>query len=60
MAGVATYAAPAVPTPRAGARSSGGGGTTINISGAIDPEATARLVQRILDGHGRRVGLRVA
>lgn len=36
--------------------SGGGGGVTINISGALDPEATARQVVRLLDGHYRRVG----
>jgi hypothetical protein len=32
------------------------GGVVINISGALDPEGVARQVQRLLDGHDRRVG----
>jgi hypothetical protein len=32
------------------------GGMTINISGAIDPEATARQIRRILAGHAVRTG----
>lgn len=42
--------------PTAAATSSGGGPTFI-IQGAIDPEATARQIRRILGGHERRVGL---
>jgi hypothetical protein len=41
--------------PRAGATS--GGGISITVNGAIDPEATARQIQRILAGHATRVGL---
>jgi hypothetical protein len=39
-----------------------GHGTTININvtGALDPEATARQIQRILAGHVQRAGLRTA
>jgi phage-related protein len=33
-----------------------GGGTTIVINGAIDPEGTARQIRRILDDSTRRVG----
>jgi phage-related protein len=59
--GVGAFAAPAVATPRAGAGSSArGGGTVINIYGAVDPEGTARQVQRLLSGHDRRIGLRVS
>lgn len=56
-AGLARFAAPTVATvaPRG---AFAGTGVTINVSGAIDPEATARQIRRILDGHGRRVGLR--
>lgn len=39
---------------------SSGGGVTINVNGALDPEGVARQVRRILDGHERRVGLRTA
>jgi hypothetical protein len=33
-------------------------GTTVVIQGAVDPEATARQVRRILDRHDGRIGLR--
>lgn len=57
--GVAAYAAPVV--RRAVPRTTGGGGAVvINVTGAIDPESTARQIRRILDGHGRRVGLRAS
>jgi phage-related protein len=56
-------AAPAVRGPRtpAAAATSAAGGRplVININGAIDPEGTARTVRRVLEGHDRRVGLRV-
>jgi phage-related protein len=52
----ARAAAPSVPFV-SGRASSSGGGITINVTGAIDPEATARQIQRILSGHTRRVGL---
>lgn len=51
--------APAVASPRAGLGAGGRGATNINIYGAIDPEATARQVKRLLTNHQRRVGLRV-
>jgi hypothetical protein len=35
---------------------SGGGGFTINVYGAIDPEGTARAIERVLRGHNRRQG----
>lgn len=38
----------------------GGGGPTIIVQGALDPEAVARQIQRILTGHTRRQGLRTA
>ena len=47
-----------------GARSSGAvatggaGGTTINVYGAIDPEGTARAIERVLRSHNRRQGRR--
>ena len=50
------YLAPAVAMPVTRASSSSGG-ITINVTGAIDPEATARQIERILSGHRRRVGL---
>lgn len=56
MAGITAAAAPTV--PRAGRASSSGGMIQINVSGALDPEATARQVKRILTGHNRRVGVR--
>lgn len=45
--------APAVPMGVAG----GGGMVQINVTGALDPEAVARQINRILSGHNRRVGL---
>lgn len=55
---VATFAAPSGPSARAATGgTSTGGGIHITITGAIDPEATARQVRRILAGHERRVGL---
>lgn len=61
---VASRAAYAATAPRVGfgggygARSSaGGGGVSITVNGAVDPEATARQINRILTGHTRRVGL---
>jgi hypothetical protein len=50
-------ATPRVARPAARASSSGGGSVIINVTGAIDPEATARQIRRVLDGHSRRVGL---
>lgn len=38
-------------------RSTGGARINITVNGAIDPEATARQIRRILEGHSRRVGL---
>lgn len=56
---VASFAAPSVArTGGRAATSSGGGGTVINIHGAVDPEAVARQINRIQTGHTRRVGLR--
>lgn len=55
--GLARFAAPAVAAPMPRASATSGGGPTIIVNGAIDPEATARQIQRILTGHSRRVGL---
>ncbi len=53
--GVATTAGRlATPSSRASTSSAG---VTIVINGAIDPEATARQIRRILNAHGRRMGL---
>lgn len=49
------FRAAAVPSTRA--VTSTAGGIVINVSGAIDPEATARQIRRILSAHDRRVGL---
>jgi hypothetical protein len=64
---VAGKAVPMVVTPRTpGVPMPGGGvsrtapasaGISITINGAVDPEAVARQLQRILSGHDRRVGL---
>ena len=60
-AAASSAAAPAVATTRTAAGATGtAGGHTFIINGAVDPEATARQIQRILDGHNRRVGLAVA
>jgi phage-related protein len=53
--GVATTAG-RLAAPRA-TSSSASAGLTIVINGAIDPEATARQIRRILTAHDRRVGL---
>lgn len=50
-------AAPRVPVGRAGTSTGASSGPTFIINGAIDPEATARQIRRILAGHDRRVGL---
>lgn len=42
------------------AASAGAAGMVININGAIDPEGTARAVRRVLAGHDRRMGARIA
>jgi hypothetical protein len=42
---------------RSGARVSSGG-TTINVYGAVDPEGTARTIQRLLSDSARRQGRR--
>lgn len=51
----AGVAAPMARGARAGGMP-GAGGITINVSGALDPEATARQILRILRGHGIRTG----
>ena len=40
--------------------SGGGGGVVVHVHGALDPEAVARQIQRILAGHSRRVGATTA
>jgi len=59
-AGVSAYGytpAPAVRSGRLGATAgAGAGGIVINIHGAIDPEGTARQINRIIGGQDRRVG----
>jgi phage-related protein len=47
--------APAVPSTRAS--TSSGYAVNVTVNGAIDPEATARQIRRVLAGHDRRVGL---
>lgn len=42
--------------PATGRGTAPGGGTTINVNGALDPEAVARQIRRILGGHDVRVG----
>jgi len=53
---VTGYAAPGVAGPRRGTGASSGS-LVINVTGAVDPEAVARQIQRILAGHERRIGL---
>lgn len=36
--------------------SSGAGGLTVNVYGAVDPEGTARAIRRVLERHDRRQG----
>lgn len=43
-------------TPAGAVATSGAGGVTINIYGAIDPEGTARQIRRLLGAHDRRQG----
>jgi hypothetical protein len=40
----------------AGGSTAAPGGIVINVSGALEPEATARAILRVLGQHGRRVG----
>jgi len=49
--------APAVANPRALGAGRTVTGPTVVVNGAIDPEATARQIRRILAGHDRRMGL---
>lgn len=68
VAGVASRAvgmsaAPMVASPRAGVGATGvgtGSGVNIVVNGALDPEAVARQIRRILAGHDRRIGLQTA
>lgn len=54
-------AAPAGVSTRGTRASSSGssGNIVINVSGAIDPEATARQIKRILSGHAVRTGVAI-
>jgi hypothetical protein len=60
VAGMGRAAAPTA----GGHYSAAGAGVTINITGAVDPESTARQINRLLGAHERRIGtargLRVA
>jgi hypothetical protein len=55
--GVSAFGAPTVGAGARGLRKTAAGGVQINVTGALDPEAVARQIQRILAGHDRRVGL---
>lgn len=48
---------PVVPFAGAPSARATGTGPTIVVNGALDPEAVARQIQRILSGHSRRIGL---
>lgn len=41
---------------KAAAGATVGGGITVNVYGAVDPEGTARAIRRVLAGHDRRQG----
>lgn len=61
-AGLTTRAAPFTAAGAASVRTSTaspGGGITINVTGALDPEAVARQIDRLLSAHARRVGVSV-
>lgn len=53
---VSGFAAPRVAGPAQMTTRGAGGGPTIIIQGALDPEGVARQVNRILGGHDRRIG----
>jgi hypothetical protein len=55
MTDVAGSVLPSVST--SGARAGGGDTYVINVNGAIDPEATARQIRRILQDAERRTGV---
>jgi hypothetical protein len=57
---VGRYAAPTGRSGRLTATPMVAGGPTIVIQGALDPEAVARQVQRLLGKHDRRIGVTVA
>ena len=51
------FAAPAVGALGAGGSTrAGAGGVTINVTGALDPDAVARQINRLLTSRSRRVG----
>jgi len=53
----AAFAAPSVAARgMSSSSSSAAGGVTINVTGALDPDAVARQIDRILSGRSRRVG----
>jgi hypothetical protein len=58
---LSTAAAPAAGARGVGRASAGGsgGGITINVNGALDPEAVARQIRRVLAGHAIRQGLAI-
>jgi phage-related protein len=51
-----SLAAPRVAAPAA----TSSGGVTIVVQGALDPDAVARQIQRLVGGHTRRIGVNVA
>ena len=58
--GLYGYGAPALAYAGGGSsRAAAGGGVTINVFGALDPEGTARTINRMLNGHARRQGRRL-
>lgn len=55
--GVSAFGAPMLSGGSHSLRKATPGGVTIQVNGALDPEAVARQINRILNGHNRRVGL---
>ena len=50
------FAAPGVATMSAAGRTGTSAPIVVNVTGALDPDAVARQIQRILGGRSRRVG----
>ena len=51
-----TYAVPSSTLMRASVAGTGGTSYTFNVSGAIDPEGTARALERMIRNHEQRQG----
>ena len=53
----ASFAAPSLAATPAGRAAGPARVTNIYVSGAVDPESTARQLRRLMDGHERRIGV---